>query len=335
MSSIPPLSEIVDASVRVVIPAFAVSSLTAGVLPKSFGRRAEPVAAAIAFIVGVAAANYFRGCFTFRFQPDLPLSPSDLIHGFIAVLTGQPAMIGGIESDPIFAPKAGRYWIPFAILVAGCGSLIVQLLTLPRILKQILRFAAAAIAARMFVPAALQEETPWLIWTIAILIVCHEEIAERISVRCPAQIPTTIWGLCSFAAAIVLIHAHSARLTDVATLIAFATWGIVITSFVCPFRLNSAIPLIAVSLIGTLVSGKHETFSEVPLVSFALPALAPLAIGLLLLIPQRFQIGWKGWASALLLAGIPLTIAVAAAARAETLDFGLRDKRPEAIRSFV
>ncbi len=322
MSSIPPVSEVCDALLFAVIPAFGVTSLVAVLIPTILGRRAEFVAAAIAFVVGVAAANFFRGCFVLRFESDSPLSPFDLMRGLWSVITGQSLVFGGTDSDPILAPRAGRYWIPWAGLIAIGGGLLLRLPRLPTAMSSVVRICIAAIAARMIVPADLASGSPWLAWPVGLLIFSIWSLAERRSVRVPHEVTSAAAGLASLGAAAVLLHAHSARLTDVATLIAFASFGISVVA--CWKRIDAAgaVPAIAVGLPGVLVSGYHETFSEVPALAFVLPALAPLATALLAIFPDRCLCGWRRWFFTALLVGLPTLAAVVLASRAETLDFG-------------
>ncbi len=122
MSSIPPIKEVCDAFVFAVLPAFGIPVLIARLTPKNLGRRVELIIAALAFIVGIAAANYFRGCFVLRWEPDRPLSPSDLLRGIWSTLSGESVLSGGTESGSVDVPRAGRYWMPWAALLALAGG---------------------------------------------------------------------------------------------------------------------------------------------------------------------------------------------------------------------
>ena len=321
MSSIPPVSEVIDALLYAVVPAFGVTALAAGLIPIIFGRRAGFIAAAIAFVIGVAAANFFRGCFVLRFEADSPTSVSDLIRGLWSVTTGQLVLISGTVSEPIYPPRSGRYWIPWAALIATSAGLITRLSTIPTGIAYLVRIVVTAIVTKVIIPADLAVASPWLPWMVAMSILIYWIVTER-RTAIPNEVPSAAAGLASLGAAAVLLHAHSARLTDCATLIAFASFGVALVA--CWKRIDAAgiAPAMAVSLPGILVSGYHETFSAVPAIAFVLPVAALLATTLLLFVPQRFIQTWRVWAIAIFLSGLPTAIAVIIASRAETLDFG-------------
>ena len=247
MSSIPPVSEVFDTLKFVVLPAFGVTALVAGLIPIVLGRRAGFIAAAISFVVGVAVANSFRGCFVLRFEPDSPTSVSDLIRGLWSVMSGQITLIGGTASEPIFPPRAGRYWIPWAALIATGAGLLTRLSKMPTTIATLVRIVVTAIVTRMIVPADLAVASPWLTWLIAMSIIVDWTFAERRAASIPNEVPPAAAGLASLGAAAVLLHAHSARLTDCATLIAFASFGVAVIA--CWGRIDAAgaAPAIAVA----------------------------------------------------------------------------------------
>lgn len=321
MSAIPPIAEVCDALVFAVLPAIGVTALVAALIPAFLGPRTKFIAAAIAFVAGVAAANVFRGCLVFRLESDLPLYAADLIRSLWSAIAGQRAIIGGTDSDPIYAPRAGRYWLPWASLLALAGGLLIHLAQRHPAVSYTTRILTSVLAARLIVPATLAIETPWLAWVVALVIYALWTLAECRSERIPNEVTSAAVGLASVGAAAILLHAHSARLTDVATLIAFASFGITAIAFLGRIDAAGAIPAMAVALPGVLVAGYHETFSAVPAIAFLLPALAPLATALLSFMPERFVKGWRLWAIAALLVGAPTFAAVVLAARAEPLQF--------------
>lgn len=321
MSAIPPIAEVCDAVVFAVLPAIGVTALVAALIPALLGPRTRFIAAAIAFVAGVAAANAFRGCLAFRLESDIPLSASDLIRGLWSAIAGQRTIIGGTDSDPIFSPRAGRYWLPWASLLALAGGLLIHRARQHQIVSYIIRILASGLAARLIVPATLANEQPWLAWVVALVIFALWTLSAWRSDRIPNEVTSAAIGLASVGAAAILLHAHSARLTDVATLIAFASFGITAIALLGRIDAAGAIPAMAVALPGVLIAGYHETFSAVPAIAFLLPALAPLATALLPFMPDRFVKGWRLWTIAALLVGVPTFAAVVLAARAEPLQF--------------
>lgn len=327
MSSMPPLSEIRDAAIFVVIPAFGVTCLVAWLIPLCRGRRTRSVAAVIAFVAGVATANWLRGCATFRFQPDEPLSIVDFGKGVWSAITGQMLIIGGTEADPIYPPKPGRYWIPWAMLFALVAGLIARRPRIPFTIQLLIRLIVVGIASRMIVPANLIDGTPWATLLIVLVIFLIWTIPECLPARITAGISTAAAGLALLGAAAILLHAHSARLTDAATLVAFAAFGITVVSQWDHIDAAAAIPAVAISLPGILASGHYETFSQVPGYAFALPALAPLMTAVLPLMPDRLLRGWRVWVLTAILVGLPTLGAIVAASRAEKLDFASERSR--------
>lgn len=109
------------------------------------------------------------------------------------------------------------------------------------------------------------------------------------------------------AAGAVLLHAHSARLTDLATIVAGSYFGVALAAWWTGAGVRGAAPIAAVSLPGLMLVGQQSTYSEVPVAGFALVALAPLALAPLLLVPSRLR-------RARTLAGLGLLLATVAAA---------------------
>jgi hypothetical protein len=110
---------------------------------------------------------------------------------------------------------------------------------------------------------------------------------------------------------------------DVAVFAQSGLLGIGLTAVFCKVNSGGIAPGIAVLLPGLLLGTQKETVSDVPLASFIVAALAPIAMGLTLL-PPFSRISSNRWRAILisLIALIPVAIALALAMRAETLDFG-------------
>ena len=321
MSSIPPFSEVYDAFLHAVVPAFGTTVFVAGMTSWIFGRRAGYLAAAVAFATGIVIANLFRGCFVLRFDPESTTSPFDVIRGLWSVLIGARLSTDRTAADSFFAPPAGRYWLPWAALLATGGGLLTHHVPVPAAVKQILRFFISMITAKMVVPAALANGSPWVIGLVGLNIFLIWMLAEWRTARFTNLATPAAAGLASMGAAAVLLHAHSARLTDIATLIAFASFGIAVAALVCPIAAEGAFPAIAVLLTGVLMTGYHETFSSIPAIAFIVPAMAPLATALLAIFPDRGLHGWRKETAAIALVGIPTVTAIVLASRAETLSF--------------
>ena len=128
-----------------------------------------------------------------------------------------------------------------------------------------------------------------------------------------------LWG---GAAAIVLIYAHSARLADIATLLAASLAGLGLVAAVTKLDAAEAYIPVALFLPALMLAGATSTYSEVPPTSFVLVAFAPCALWLLELPLCRRLSAVTRTAAAVAALLLPLAIAVILAVRAESLDFG-------------
>jgi hypothetical protein len=100
-----------------------------------------------------------------------------------------------------------------------------------------------------------------------------------------------------------------------------ALLGPALVAWVWPGDTGGAFAAVVVFLPGLLLTGQQETFSEVPLTSFLLAGLAPLAlVPMLLPFLARCQ-RWARWLLGLILPLIPATLAVVLAMQAVTLEF--------------
>ena len=191
-----------------------------------------------------------------------------------------------------------RYWLPWAaLLAAGVGSIARPL----PVVGRLARVLVAGLIARLLVP-----DLPWLGVAFAAAVLAEWELLDRFGEEFGGLLPLGL-GVVLLAAGAVLIHAHSARLTDLATILAGSFFGVALATWGARAEVRGAVPIAVVSLPGLMLVGQQSTYSEVPATSFALAALAPFALALLLLVPRRF---WR----ARLLLGLGLLFATAGAA---------------------
>ena len=122
-----------------------------------------------------------------------------------------------------------------------------------------------------------------------------------------------------FAAAIVILFAHSSRFMDIALVLGAALVGVGLAAHAAKADASGAVPAAIGFLPGLMLNARYQSESLVPVASFWLVALAPLA-WLPLSIPRFAQQNrWLLGIARLILLIIPLAIAVALAMKFESL----------------
>jgi hypothetical protein len=123
------------------------------------------------------------------------------------------------------------------------------------------------------------------------------------------------------AAGVVLLYHHTARFMDIAVMCGCAAAGVALAAFPTRADTSGLVPLAVVGLPGLMLHGRYLVESQVPVTSFWLVALAPLAL-LPFLIPvvgrqsRRFVVPLRA-----LLVIAPLIAAVVLAAQHEQVAF--------------
>jgi hypothetical protein len=183
-------------------------------------------------------------------------------------------------SDALELVPGNPIWnrLPWAALAALWLGRITRLPELQPAACWLLRAATAIVIAWVGIPLDMRAEADWLAPTVAAVIFTHWAILERLAAEPPDGSVLFCLALVFVTAAAVLIHAGSARLTDVAIVLASALTGLAVVAWWRRVDAGGAIPAVAVVLPILLLMGQRETFSEIPWYAFALPALAPLLL---------------------------------------------------------
>ena len=315
MDSVPPWPVVQSMLLTVVLPGFAVG---AGVLTViCAATRSETIrliGGALALMGGLAAGNFTRGLLPWWSLevgwPSLfPATLAAVSGGVVAALASArqgalPGAPGMARPDACLAPVPGeaRRSAPsigrFGFLtMAGCAFWLAPAGSPPAHLGLFaLLFSASALNWEAFRRSGVQSLGRGALLALAIP-----------------------WGL---AAATVLIHAHSARFCDLAVLQTATLAGL---GLIAALRRLDAAPLFAgpaVFFPALMLGGAANTFSEVPVASFILVALAPCALWSLKLPPIRQRSVRALAAAAVIAVLVPCAVAVILALRAEALDFG-------------
>ena len=277
--------------------------LAAGIVLVAVGRLGKggrAVATTVALVVGFAVGNHFRPAAEYRIDADRPLAFGELTAEAIYAVSG--------THDKTPHPPA-RYWLPWAALFAGAVGAIAHIPKLPSLVRHLLRALTAIIVASLLVPLSLRAEAPWLWVGFAAVVLAEWELLDALG-KVDGWLPWGL-GLVFLSAGAVLLHAHTARMTDLATFVAGGCLGVAVAARWSGADLRGVAPIAAVALPGLLLDGQQSTFSEVPWYSFALVALAPLVLIPLVFVPERYR-RWRlfaGLGLLLLTAGMAVFLA--------------------------
>ncbi len=173
----------------------------------------------------------------------------------------------------------------------------------------------------LLVPPELRNDCWWLAPAVAVVVACNWALADE-QARRPGGTIVPVWlALVFLAAAVVLIHAHSKHYMDAAVISAGALLGVALASAWWSGETGPVAGGSSVFLVGLLLSGQTQTFSQVPWFVFLLVALAPLTLVLSLVPPISRLKPWLRLVLQTLLLLAPLLGAVILAARSDPLDF--------------
>ena len=288
-SPIPPAGEIVDVLLRIALPAALLAGAVPLLLARSSGGKGQSAGLAIGCGLGLVFSNFLRG--------SLPWTPngwgwSGFIIAWFAVLLG-----GGARTWLV-----RRRGVGLGVGLAAC--LAIAWLLLPGTLRPVM-WAIPALA--------LAAWGPW--------IGTPARAEDSKSSRRPGapDVPDVLvlMTLALAGSSVVLIHAHSARLMDVALMAASALAGGALAAgwYGSDGQALWGIPF--VTLPALMLVGWSETSSEVPKGSFILAGLAawPLIPIRNRTPPLRLRLLRGGLVFA------PVLAAVVLAMRAETLEF--------------
>jgi hypothetical protein len=323
----PPWNEIWSALRLVIGPALGASLAVMLLVRLLAGEKCAPLAAALAVAAGFFTGNYFREAFAWRIDSDRVLNTKDLRLVLGWSLEGKPPPPEE-ESDESAAPKEepppippARYWLPWLAALAMLIDLMTRLPGMPTNLSWIARTLIAVLTGRLLTPAYLRAEAPWMPWLLTLTILVEWAVLCALTRQWKDGTAPLGIALCLAAAGVVMLHAHSARMTDLALLWFAALVGVAAVSWWRPGDCGAALAGAAVFLPGLLLNTQQETFSNVPERSFIFAGLAPLACLPMLLSFVARQQRWRRWILGATLPFAVATYAVILAARAEKLQF--------------
>ena len=308
MPPLPPAQDVLDALHHTALPAAAGAALVT-VAFLSLGRWAGALGSAAAVAAGFVWANHTFDALSWantgRVVPWAPEADAPAWHGL---------------------PRAG-----LVLLTAGVASRWLGLLA-GRFLEARLwwgadlltwtaRVAAVLVVAGGLVPAAGTAEFPWLKAATAAAMLALWVALDGVARDGNGSEVAAYLAAAFLAAGAVLLYAHSARFMEIAVMCGCAAAGVAVAAFPTRGDASGAVPLGVVGLPTLALNGRFLTDSQVPLASFWLIGLAPLALLPFLLPVVARQPRWVIIPLRALLVLAPLVVAVVLAAQHEKLAF--------------
>jgi hypothetical protein len=205
-----------------------------------------------------------------------------------AVALAAGAILGCWLRDALALP-GDTTWnrLPWAVLAVLCAGRVVA--ALPALDGWIVRAGTALALTWWVIPVEARTELTWLAPAFAAVVLLEWGVLDSLAAQPPGGTVPFALALTFGAASGVLIHAGTARLTDVAIVLASALTGIALVAWWRRADASGAMPAVALLLPGVLLLGQQETFSEVSWHAFALAAGAPLLLAVT--VPLR---RWEG-----------------------------------------
>jgi hypothetical protein len=180
----------------------------------------------------------------------------------------------------------------------------------------------AIAAGRLLTPVALRAELPSAPWLLALAILLEWSILTALTRKWNNATPIAAMAVCFLPATQVLLLARcSPSNSERALLALMSLLGPAAGAWKWPSNTAPAAAAAAIVLPGLMLIGQQETESKVPLESFLLIGLAPLALAPLAI---SFVARRPCWSTSLVTMGLPLIVAMAGvllAAQVESLDF--------------
>lgn len=234
----------------------------------------------------------------------------------IAFLTGY-----GVLALGLWQPSLHWHWLPYLVVAAtviGAAALADRV----RLVERWLLYAVVSAAAAWFlIPDWHDLEPSWSVHAIvlSVYLVLLSALLQPLAARLPGSLIGTTLSICLVVVAVVMGISGSVRFAQIA---GAAAGGFVGCTIAAMFRnrrgdfSGTALPF-AVLAAGLMLSGRANSYSDVPLISYVLPPLAPLGLWLSAGAWESRRPGRVGSVMAAILVILPLATAVGLAIRAD------------------
>jgi len=230
----------------------------------------------------------------------------------VAGLAGAIALGGGffvgyalLRFAPL-RPEQAWHWLPYAALLACAAGMAESLAKLPSATTWALRTAVAFVLGWLLIPSwpSIAPERAWWILALAAGVLLLWGVFSAVIERMPVLRQSFLLALMCVAAGVVLVQTGSAKFAQLAGVMGAAMGAFWFVECIQRVRgggerppnairsfgasaLRGAAPGIAVLLPGLTLNGYFSSYSEAPLASYLLVALAPAALYLTTIGPLK------------------------------------------------
>lgn len=250
----------------------------------------------------------------------LPGDAAERYAAPVAVMVAFLAGYGMLALGP-WQPTLHWQWLPY-LAVAATLIGATALASGVRLLERWLLYALIAVAAAWFlVPDWEDLEPSWSVHVVVltVYVTLLSALLQPLAARLPGPLVGTVLSLCMVVVAVVMVPAGSLRFLQVAGAVAGGYVGCTIATMFLNRRgeFGGIALLFAVLTAGLMLSGRANSYSGVPLVSYLLPPLAPLGLWFAAGAWESRWPGRTGSVVAAILVILPLAVAVGLAVRAD------------------
>lgn len=258
MPELPPAELVYDALKQVVIPAAGAAALALALF-LVLGRWAGALGAGVAVLAGIAFANWHRKFPLLKWTPDDEDPQTWLLPAAaVLVVVGLLSRWGGLLVQH-FTRKSGWWWTANATV------------WLPRV-------AAVLVVGGWGVPPQVAESSPELRWLITAGVLLAWLTLDGVARAGCSNEVVVLLSLTAVCAGGVMVFAHSGKLLDIGTTLGMALFGVAAVGMAAKVDVSGAVPAALGFLPGFVTGGRFLTESQVPVESFWLVGLAPLAL---------------------------------------------------------
>ena len=271
------------------------------------------VGAVAGILVAFWVGNYFQHAVAFRLDSETSLTLSSWWNAL------RVSFVGSAEGQA--PPPSARYWLPWAVAASTIVGLTVRWPSLPPDLAAIFRTGVSAAVAYLLTPRGMRHDYGWLWPTLAGVFAIGWQTLDRLGKSSPGGWLPALASMLFVLGGMVVLHAHSARITDAAMTAAGGWFGLAVAAWFTKADSSAAAPVLAIGLPSLMLTAMHDTYSEIPPTAFALIGLAPLVLVFTLLAPGERRSTWRFVLIASCVALTPAFIGLAMAMKAESLSF--------------